>query len=1162
MNGPGETITEKIDRRGRWGDRRRQLKHLGIAGSTAEFFVQSPLSPLLFISCFVVGVLSLLYTPRQEDPQISVPMVDVFVSYPGATPKQVATLAVEPLERIMSEISGVKHVYSMSHRGGALVTVRFKVGEDLESSLVKLYDRLESNKDLMPPGVGPPLVKPYSVDDVPVVTLTLWSDTVDDSRLRTLAFDVLQKIKEVPDTSKGFVVGGRARQIRIEVLPERLASFNVSLTSIARAVRSANSQHRAGRGEMGQHVFNIHTGIFLRTKEDVGNLVVGMKNNVPIYISDVATVVDGPEETVRLVEQYSGPANDGLLPPASGQQAVTVAIAKKHGSNGVTIAKNILAKMERLKGDLIPDNVYYTVSRDYGRTADRKVDELLMALLEATIAVSVLCLVGMGTRAAIVVISVIPVVILITVFSAWMLSFTIDRVSLFALIFSIGILVDDATVVVENIFRRWLAADSTDAKTLVDAVREVGNPTILATLTIIAALLPMGFISGMMGPYMRPIPILGSVAMLFSLIAAFVFTPWLTWLLRPGQEALRKAEISEKRGKDRLMRVYERFMDGLIRNRVLGASVLLLIFAGFFGSCLLFLTRDVTVKMLPFDNKPEFNVQINLPEGTALPTTANVTRRLAEELLTIPEVTDLQTYVGTASPYNFNGLVRHTFLRQEPWLADIQVMLTDKDVRERSSHEIAQHARAMLSPLGQSFDARLAVVEMPPGPPVLQTLVAEVHGSDDDARRALAAELTTLFENTPDVVDVDNYMQGPLKGIHFVASAQKAVRRGIPIETINQYVDMSMGGYKLGDAKQESGLEPVHITLQVPMWVRSQPTRMQQMPIPTPDGRSIPLAELGNFRVIDEDPLIFHKDLRPVEYVVADMEGRLGAPIYGMLHMEERVKEPGALGTTTPIETGWVGPPTGDAGPGFEWSGEWTVTYETFRDMGIAFAVALILIYILVVWEFGNFVLPLIIMTPIPLTMIGIVPGHWLFQAEFTATSMIGFIALAGIIVRNSILLVDFSINEVVRGQPVHEAVLSSGVTRMRPIFITQLTLMAGAAAIIFDPIFQGMAISLLFGTFVATLLTLVVIPLGCLFGEKHLLAAAAAIHGTPAPKPADDPPPRPKPTSTDTATDPWTDAHGHLVWSQPHSACLDITGAYSVGGFHVHIDQFKNRTR
>ncbi|MBL3528455.1 MAG: efflux RND transporter permease subunit [gamma proteobacterium endosymbiont of Lamellibrachia anaximandri] len=1053
---------------------------LGTAGNIARTFIDSPLSPLFLLACLFIGILGLIFTPRQEDPEILVPMIDVFVSYPGASSDQVASLATDPLERMMSEIPGTKHIYSASERERAIVTVRFKVGEKLGPSIVKVHDKIQSNLDKMPPGVAMPLVKPKGIDDVPVITVTLWSEEMRGVNLRALAFDVLQRLKEVPDTGQGFVVGGQARQVRIEVLPERLAGHGISMDSVANTIRTANIEQSSGSLEISDTHYRVTAGQFLKNAADVAKLVVGSHFGKPVYVHDVANVFDDAEETQRMVSFISGTALPDEAIHTEGAAAVTIAVAKKEGTNGVAVADALLDKLERLKGRLIPTNVNAEITRNYGKTANDKVNELLIALLEATIAVSILSWLLIGRRPAMVVITIIPVVILVTIWSSWVMGYTINRVSLFALIFSIGILVDDATVVVENIFRRWLHDDSTSKEIAIDAVREVGNPTIIATLTILSALLPMGFVSGMMGPYMFPIPLFGSVAMIFSLFAAFVFTPWTARLMRPKLDALKRAEEKERKIQAAIGKLYRPIIEPLVHNRHLAKVFLISIVIAFFAACSLFYFKAVTVKMLPFDNKPEFNVVINMPEGTALPVTANVTQRLARHLKGMPEVTALQTYIGTASPFNFNGMVRHYYLRQEPWQADIQVMLIDKDDRKRSSHQIAEAARRLLTPFAQELNARISVVEMPPGPPVLQTVVAEVYGPDDLTRKTVSKDLIEMFKAAPNLVDVDSYIADDYQRWHFAVDTEKATRRGVQVKTITRNLDMALGGYKLGDVKRGHELEPTYLVIQLPLASRAELNRLANLPIAGGEGTTIPLFELGRFELIAEDPIIYHKDLRPMEYVVGEMEGRLGAPLYGMLAVEDQLKQYETRDGVQ-ISGTMTGPPQDDAVSGFEWSGEWIITYETFRDLGLAFAAALVLIYILLVWEFGNFIQPVIIMAPIPLTLIGIIPGHWLLGAEFTATSMIGFIALAGIGVRKSILLVDFAKNEVHRGVSIKEAVMMAGQIRMRPIWVTDLTMMAGAFAILFDPIFQGMAISLLFGPIIGIPMTLAVIPLGCI---------------------------------------------------------------------------------
>ena len=1090
-------------------------EQLGLAGRTAKFFIDSPLSLLFYVSMTLMGVMGLMLTPRQEDPQISVPMIDIFVQYSGAEVEQVVNLAIEPLERIMSEIPGVKHVYSASERGRGIVTIEFDVGEEMEPSLVKVNDKLDSNMDLIPPGVSPPLVKAKGIDDVPVVNLTLWSKDldrdgipdVDDGQLRMLAHDVLQNLKELPKTGGGFVVGGRAERVTVEVFPERLSGYQISLDQVANTIQTANAEQRAGGVEAGDTHFTVVTGSFLKTADDINNLMVGIHHNVPVYVHDVARVLQGPEDATQLVAYYTGAASD-LDVVAEGIPAVTIAIAKKKGSNGVDVANAVIDRMHDLKGKLIPANVEVSITRDYGKTANDKVNELIFKLFVATGFVFILVLVAFrAIKPAVVVVLVIPVVLLFTIFCAWLMGYTIDRVSLFALIFSIGILVDDAIVVVENIYRRWLEAGTRDAAVAVDAVREVGNPTILATFTVVAALLPMGFVSGMMGPYMEPIPALGSVAMMISLFAAFVFTPWLSisrWL-RPSMKYLQVAEEREHKESEKLEGLFRRVLEPLIQHRGKRLLFRATLWGAFFFACSMFYFNWVVVKMLPLDNKPEFSVVLDMPEGTALPVTANLAHQIAVTLRELPEVTALQLYAGTARPFDFNGMVRHYYMRQEPWQGEVQVQLLDKTDRKRSSHEIAVEARRLVEEITEGTGATTTVVEMPPGPPVLQSVVAEVHGPSPEVRRQVARDLTQIFSETESLRDVDNYLRGYYEYWRFVVDTEKAVRRGISVDTINRNLSMALGGMRLGDVKQRAGHEPVNIIIQVPLAARSEVTRLSDLPVQSRRGGTVPLQELGRFEKVPQEDIIYHKDLRDVEYVVADVGGRLAAPVYGMFQVEDRLADYTAPDGVK-VDTFWLGPPENDNTSAIEWAGEWTVTFETFRDMGAAFMVALVLIYILVVWEFGNFRIPALIMAPIPLTLLGIIPMHAAIGAEFTATSMIGWIALAGIIVRNSILLVDFSVHEVQHGTPVAEAVIRSCKTRTRPILITALALVAGSSVIFFDPIFQGMAVSLAAGVMVSTILTLIVIPLGCISASKALceVAAANCPPGTSIPMPED----------------------------------------------------------
>ena len=1068
---------------------------LGMAGVLCEAFIHSPLSPLLYIAMLALGIYGLFATPRQEDPEISVPMIDIFYQMPGATAQQVSDLLIAPQERVLSEIPGIKHVYSASDKEMGMITLQYKVGQDMESALVRTMSKLQANKDKLPPGAKPPMMKPKGIDDVPVVTLTLWSTELDDSTLRALATTLEQRLKQIPQTGNIFVSGGRARQVRIDITPERLAGYGLSMGQIAQAIQGFNSEQTVGFNERGETYAYVETGTFLKTANDVRRLVVGLHEGRPIFLSDVARVTIGPEQANQMVSFSSGPAYPDK--PVSNAQAVTIAVAKHKGSNGVVVVQNIRDEIERLKGDLIPDNVHVEYTRDYGKSASDKVNGLFINLMEATVMVMLLVWATMGLKPSLVVFATVPLVLTVTVFAAMLMGYSINRVSLFALIFSIGFLVDNAIVIIDNIYRRWLIHGSPSTAIAIDAVREVGNPTILATFCIVAALLPMGFVSGMMGPYMAPIPALGSVAMLFSLLVALVFAPWMAMRVRPSMEQL-KAMAKRDENIDRKISGIHNYTIGVPwKQRWKGRVFLLFLIGGFIFSGLLFYTTGVTVKMLPYDNKSEFQVAIDMPAGTALPETASFTNEIAEVIRKVPEVISVQTYAGTAIPFDFNGLVRHYYLRMFPWQGQIQVLLKDKGERERTSHEIAVAVRKAIAPIikasgiQEKDGAGVTVVEMPPGPPVLQTVVAEVHGPNAETRKEVARHLKKVFDESELVGEAETMMREPMSVWRFDINARKAAMNGVSIKTINEHLAMAMGMFKVSDLKERGLEEPTSILLQVPLSMRADLKNLSNLPVMTMAGTSVPLGQLGEFVEQERGSYLVRKDLRPIEYVVGDAKGRLSAPIYAQMDVArllEGYKTPDGVS----LSGEYIGPPPTDSKSGFEWGGEWTVTYETFRDMGIAYAAALIGIYMLVVWQFGSFILPLVIMAPIPLTLLGIAPGHWLTSSDFTATSMIGWIALAGLIVRNSILLVDTTLLNLTAGMDLYNAVVSAAMARTRPILITAVSTMVGAAIILADPIFGGMAVSLLFGLFISTILTLVVVPLGCLsIGEETLRKVA-----------------------------------------------------------------------
>ena len=1062
---------------------------LGTAGVLCETFIHSPLSPLLYLVLLFLGIYGLIATPRQEDPEISVPMIDIFYQMPGASAEQVAKLLIAPQERVLSEIPGIKHVYSASDKEMGLITLRYKVGEEMESALVRTMAKLETYKDLLPPGAKPGVMKPKGIDDVPVVTMTLWSKELDDSTLRALATTLKQRLKQVPKTGNAFISGGRARQLRIDITPERLVGFGLSMGQIAQVIEGFNSEQTVGFSERGELHTYVETGAFLQTANDVRRLVVGLHEGRPVYMSDVAKVSIGPEQATQMVSFSSGAAYPGE--PVDNAQAVTLAIAKHKGANGVDVVLAIQEEMEKLKGVLIPDNVHVEYTRDYGKSASDKVNSLFSDLLVATIAVMLLVWLSMGLKPSLVVFVTIPLVLLVTVFASMLMDYSINRVSLFALIFSIGFLVDNTIVIIDNIYRRWLIHGSPDTAIAIDAVREVGNPTVLATFCVVAALAPMGFVSGMMGPYMAPIPALGSVAMLFSLFVALVFAPWIAMRIMPSMQQLQDMQRRDEEIDKKIAGIHEYTIGSPWKQRFKGRVLLYGLLVAFVLAGLMFYTTGITVKMLPFDNKSEFQVTVNMPAGTALTETASFTNELAEIIRQVPEVVSVQSYAGTSIPFDFNGLVRQYYWRMYPWQAQIQIILLDKGERDRSSHEIAVHVRELIAPVVDASGIRakdgagVTVVEMPPGPPVLQTVVAEVHGPDAATRHQVARDLKGFFETSELIGEAETMMREPMATWRFEINAKKAALNGVSIETINQHLAMAMGMFKVSDLKEKGLEEPTHILLQVPLSKRADLGNLKNLPVMTMAGSTVPLGQLGEFIEHQRGTYIVHKDLRPVEYVVGDAKGRLSAPIYAQLDVAELMQDYRAPDGVK-LSGEYIGAPETDTRSGFEWGGEWTVTYETFRDMGIAYAVALIVIYMLVVWQFGNFLIPAVVMAPIPLTLLVIAPGHLLLGADFTATSMIGLIALAGIIVRNSILLVDFSLLQLNNGMSLYDAVISAAKARTRPILITAVSTMVGAAIILTDPIFQGMAISLLFGLLVSTILTLVVVPLGCLsIGEK-----------------------------------------------------------------------------
>lgn len=1092
--------------------------YYGLSGRLAALFIGSKLTPLMIVGVLLLGLFAILATPREEEPQIVVPMADVWLPFPGASATIVEEQLTKPFERKISEIKGVEYVYSISRPGGALIIVRFYVGQPMEQSLVNLYDKLMSNQDLLPPGAEPFLVKPKDVNDVPIVTVTLSSEQYGEFELHQLAEHVLEETKKVPGTSGGFIVGGRSRELQVQIDPARLKAYGLTPLHIAAVIRGENRALSTGRFDSRNRSFLVETGRFIRSRDDLDNLVVGVNEQRPVYLRQVAEVIDGPAEATSYV--WSGLGAGGTRetsdvkretgdPTSHESPAVTVAIAKQGGVNAVTVAEQVIRKVDEMKGVTVPADVRVTITRDYGETAQEKANELLWHLGIAVAAVVIFLGVALGPRPAFVVSIAIPLTLALTLFTSMLIGYTINRVTLFALIFSIGILVDDAIVVVENVYRHLVLRLRSHNDATLHAVDEVGNPTILATFTVIAALLPMAFVSGLMGPYMRPIPINASIAMFFSLLVAFVVIPWFCrTCYRPGASV--NGVDHEEDDTGLTARLYRRLLTPLLARPVLTYLFLFAVAVLLVGSCLLFYTRHVVVKMMPFDNKSELQLVIDMPEGTTLEETARAAKALTRYVRTIPEVRDYQAYIGTASPFNFNGLVRHYFLRSLPHEADIQINLVAKDERQAQSHDIAQRIRPSVREIALQYGANVKVVEVPPGPPVQSVLVAEVYGPDYDRQLAVAREVRALFESTTGVVDVDDYIEADQMKYVFTVDHAKAALAGIPSEEIINTLRMALEGTKVGLVHIVNEKSPVQIVLRLPLAERTGLEHIGEIGLRTTGGGLVQLSELLTVEQTIQDKAIYHKNQKPVVYVVADVGGpgaeQAESPVYGVLGIGKKLEDYRPVEGYR-IEQYYASQPWSEDKIAIKWDGEWHITYETFRDMGAAFAVAMLLIYLLIVGQFQSFLTPLIIMAPIPLTLIGILPGHWLTGSYFTATSMIGFIALAGIIVRNSILLVDFIQLQERAGVPLLEAVIKAGAIRTRPILLTAAALMVGAFVIILDPIFQGLAVSLLFGVGASTLLTLIVIPLlyyrlagalagsGSSFQEQVSEAGAIAAH-------------------------------------------------------------------
>jgi len=1047
--------------------------NMGIAGRIASTFIQSKLTPLIVIASLIIGIFAVVVTPREEEPQIVVPMIDVYVAYPGASSREVEERVTKPMGKLLWEIQGVEYLYTMSKPGMSIATVRFYVGEDIEDSIVKLYNKLLSNYDLIPPGVSEPLVKPKSIDDVPILTFTLWSDIYDGYELRRVAFELAEELKKDKDVSEFDIIGGQRRQLKIVLDPHKLKTYSISPFQIANVLQKANITSQSGTFPFENEEFVVQTSSFLTDLEDIKNLVVSKNNGKAVYLGDVAEMTDGPEEPTNYVfngfGRASGKWKSGLT------EAVTITVAKKKGANATNISDRLNKKLEVLEGDIIPSGIEIETTRNYGETAKDKSDELLEHMLIAALSVTVLIALALGWRESIVVLVAIPVTLALTIFVTYMFGYTLNRVTLFALIFSIGILVDDAIVVVENIYRHF-KLDGVSINTAIRAVDEVGNPTILATFTVIAALLPMAFVSGLMGPYMRPIPIGASAAMLISLFIAFIISPWLSYIVLRN---VKKRDSGKTEG--RVMLTLNRFYENNLRSLLQSGKKRLATY-GFIGlllviACSLIVFKLVTVKMLPFDNKSELQLIIDLPEGATLEDTAALSAEIGNYLQTVAEVDNYQTYVGTAAPFNFNGLVRHYFLRQGSNVADIQVNFAPKDKRNAQSHDIAKRIRPSIKNIGDKYGARIKIAEVPPGPPVLSTLVAEIYGPDQERQIEIANEIMGIFENTDDVVDVDWYVENDQKKIILDVDKEKASRNGIDTDMVVKTVNILLGGSAFGLLHIENDKEPVELFLQAPLSERAGLDNLNKISITTPRGKQVSLSEIINAKEVTEDKTIYGKNLKRVVYVTGDVAGKAESPIYAIMKMNEAISKI-ELPEGYQLKTYSSAQPELENVYSMKWDGEWQITYEVFRDLGIAFGAVLVLIFVMIVGWFRSFVIPLVIMAPIPLSLIGILPGHALFGAFFTATSMIGFIAGAGIVVRNSIILVDFIELKLSEGMNLKDAVIEAGVIRFRPMLLTASAVVVGSSVILFDPIFQGMAIALMAGEVAATLLSRTMVPL------------------------------------------------------------------------------------
>ncbi len=1066
-------------------DPRPTRPRLGVSGRLAAAFQANPLTPIIALLGLLLGVLAVTITPREEEPQIDVTMANVFVPFAGASARDVEQLVSTPLEQKLSEIEGIKHVYSISRPGMAILTVEYTVGVERQPAIVRLYNQVYSNQDWLPPGigVGQPLIKPKGIDDVPVMALTLWTDDPGRSAtdLAEVAHTLETELKRVPGTRDVYTIGAPQRAVVVTLDPSKLAAYHLVAGDLVQALQAANAVQQVGERVGAQGAVPVTAGQFLASRDAVADLVIGLRDGRPLLLSDVADIKDGADVASSYV-WYGAPAV--RAGPATGEApAVTIAIAKKPGSNAADITEGIVARLAGLKGELIPAGVHVEVTRDYGRTATDKAQKLIKKLMFATGSVVLLVLFALGWREAIVVGSAVVLTLALTLFASWAMGFTLNRVSLFALIFSIGILVDDAIVVVENIHRHMTRDGKSLRQAIPPAVDEVGGPTILATFTVIAALLPMAFVSGLMGPYMRPIPINASAGMLLSLAIALIVTPWLSLKLLarhvPAAPADPAASADGGPAQTRLHRMFSRVMRPFLAGERAPRRRKLL-FAGMAGLVVLAaglaVVQLVVLKMLPFDNKSEFQVVVDLPEGRTLEDTSALLADLAATVSRVPEVLDYQGYAGTSAPMNFNGLVRQYFLRSGSNVGDLQVNLVDKHERKRQSHEIARDLRPSLAAIGRRHGASVKVVEVPPGPPVLSPLVAEVYGPDYARSQQVALALEKRFSATKGIVDIDTSVETPAPRETVVVDRTRAARLGVPQSAISDALATAVAGLDATYIHDGRSKYPRPVRLRLPVSDQANLDRLLALRVRGGQGQLVPISELVRVQRGHWDGAIHHKDLLPVVYVTADEAGKLDSPLYGMFDLVGQLRDNKVDGQL--LRQTFIAQPQDTSDFAVKWDGEWQITYETFRDMGIAYAAGMLLIYLLVVAQFRSYIVPLIIMAPIPLTVIGVMPGHALLGAQFTATSMIGMIALAGIIVRNSILLVDFINHSLAEGLAPADAVIEACAVRAKPIALTAVAAMMGAFFILDDPIFNGLAVSLIFGILVSTVLTLVVIPL------------------------------------------------------------------------------------